>query len=374
MKILIAPDKFRGTLTATEAAAAMAEGVRRFNADCTMRLLPIADGGEGTAEVLTLASGGGFVDARASDPYLRYVGCRYGVSGDGSTAFIDMAEASGLARLQPGELNAMRTSSLGTGQLIFHALSRKCSRIVLGLGGTATMDCGTGIAHALGVAFLDELRSVVSPIAGNLSKIEFIESSKRHPALAKANLILLADVAVPLLGEEGAILFAAQKGVTEADRPRIAANLAHFANLMEADFGTVSRTPGMGAAGGAALACLGLLGGKLAMGSDFVLEALQVPQAISEADLVITGEGSLDDQSLHGKAAIALSRAALRQGKPVLAVCGRISMSPENQMREGITLSGALVGEKDGGLPVDSARELALRTEELLRELAPKLS
>ncbi|MFN8393620.1 MAG: glycerate kinase [Bacteroidia bacterium] len=374
MKILIAPDKFRGTLTANEAAKAMAEGVRRYNPDWEVRLLPIADGGEGTAEVLTLASGGTMVSARASDPYLRYVACEYGVSGDGTTAFIDMAAASGLHRLQASEVNAMKTSSLGTGQLIFHALNRKCSRIVLGLGGTATMDCGTGIAHALGISFLDELQRVVAPIGGNLGKIEFIDISKRFPALNKANFIVLADVALPLLGEEGAMLFADQKGITEADRARISGNLAHFANLMEASHGTVARTPGMGAAGGAALGCMGLLGAKLAFGADFVMEALQVPQAISEADLVITGEGMLDDQSLHGKAAIALSRAAQRQSKPVLAICGKISLAPEQQQEAGITMSGALVGELDGQLPEDSARELAIRTEEMLRELAPKLA
>lgn len=373
MKILIAPDKFRGTLTAMEAATAMAEGVRRYNPDWEVRLLPMADGGEGTAEVLTRATHGTMVRARASDPYLRYVGCEYGVSGDGTTAFIDLAEASGLQRLQPSEVNAMRTSSLGTGQLIFHALNQKYSRIVLGLGGSATMDCGTGIAHALGISFQDELHNVVSPIGGNLSKIEFIQSTKRHPGLSKANFIVLADVALPLLGEEGAMQFAEQKGVPEADRPRIAANLEHFANLMEANHGIVVRTPGMGAAGGAALSCMGLLGAKMASGAEFVMDVLQVPQAISESDLVITGEGSLDLQSLHGKAAISLSRAAQRQSKPVLAVCGRIGLSPELQLEAGITMSGALVGDAGAPLPQDSAKELALRTEELLRELAPKL-
>ncbi|HEX2899651.1 MAG TPA: glycerate kinase, partial [Bacteroidia bacterium] len=157
MKVLIAPDKFKGSLTAAEAAAAMAAGVKRHNPAWSVQLLPVADGGEGTAEVLTAASGGSFVQARASDPFLRYVSCQYGVSADGTTAFINMAEASGLQRLQSHEVNAFRTSSIGTGQLIVHALGRKCTRIVLGLGGTATIDCGMGIAHALGISFLDEM-------------------------------------------------------------------------------------------------------------------------------------------------------------------------------------------------------------------------
>jgi glycerate 2-kinase len=373
MKVLIAPDKFRGTLTAAEAAAAMAEGVARYNPDWEVQRLPVGDGGEGTAEILTTAAGGSMVRAQAPDPLLRYVSCQYGISADGSTAFINMAEASGLQRLQPSEINALKTSSIGTGQLIYHALrTRKCNKIVLCMGGTATIDCGIGIACALGVAFEGELNQILSPIGGNLGKIEFIQTRNRTPELSRAQFVVLADVANPLLGEEGVLLYARQKGVPEADLDLVERNVQHFANLMEVQYGAISKTPGMGAAGGAALSCMSLLGAKLALGADFVLETLQVPKAIDTADLVIVGEGHLDGQSLQGKAAIAVSRQAQLQGKPVLAVCGRISLGLEEQLREGITLSGALVGGEDG-LPANSYQELVLRTEELLRELAPKL-
>lgn len=373
MNVLIAPDKFRGTLSAVEAAEAMAAGVKKYNPDWKVRMLPIADGGEGTAEVLTAASGGKMVKAQASDPFFRYVSCQYGVSADGTTAFIDMAEASGLQRLQPSEINALRTSSIGTGQLIANALNRKCSKIVLGLGGTATVDCGIGIAHALGVTFHEEEEQLLSPIGANLGKIESVNMRNRHVGLDRATLIVLADVANPLLGEEGALAYAAQKGVTGDKLVLLGEHLEHFSNLMEAQFGLVTKTPGMGAAGGAAVACLGFFNAKMAMGADFVLDALQIPSAIQWADLVLTGEGHLDAQSLQGKAAIAVARQAQIQSKPVLAVCGRISLSPVDQMKEGITLSGALVADAAGENPADSFRELTTRTEELLRELAPKL-
>lgn len=373
MKVLIAPDKFRGSLTAAEAAAAIAAGVANYNPDWVVQILPVADGGEGTAEVLTAATGGGFVQARASDPLLRYVSCQYGVSGDGTTAFINLAEASGLNRLQSHEINGFRTSTIGTGQLIVHALARKCTRIVLGLGGSATLDCGIGIAHALGVNFLDEFNGHLSPIGGNLSKIEFVNARNRHPLLGKTTLILLHDVDNPLLGEEGAAMFAAQKGIPSDQLPQLEKNLSHFSNFLEAQFAVVAKTPGMGAAGGAAMASMAFLGAKLAQGAEFVLDALKVADAIADADLVITGEGHLDLQSLHGKAAIAVARLAQHQNKPVLAVCGRISLRPDLQIKEGITLSGALMGSEEAGLPVDSAKALTLRTEELLRELAPRL-
>jgi glycerate kinase len=373
MKVLIAPDKFKGSLTAAETAAAMVEGVKKFNADWVVQQVPIADGGEGTAEILTTASGGKMVKAQASDPFLRFVSCQYGVSADGSTAFIDMSEASGLHRLLPREVNAMRTSSIGTGQLISHALNRKYTNIVLGLGGTATVDCGIGIAHALGVSFLDEHLNHISPIAGNLDRIENIETHNIHPSLARANFVVLADVLNPLLGEQGVALYAPQKGVPPDQIPVLHKNLEHFANLMEAQFGLVAKTPGFGAAGGAAACCVGLLGAKLANGAEFVLDALKLPAAIASADLVLTGEGCLDAQSLQGKAAIAVSRQAQTQGKPVVAVCGRITLSPDAQAQEGITLSGALVADPEGAIPENSYRELVARTVEVLREIAPRL-
>jgi glycerate 2-kinase len=375
MNILIAPDKFKGTLSALEAAQAMAEGVAKYNPDWSVRLLPIADGGEGTAELLTHAYGGAMVRTQASDALFRAVTCSYGISKDGATAFIDLAEASGMQRLLPEEVNALRTSTIGTGQLIGHAISKKCKRIVLGLGGSATIDCGTGIAHALGILFLDDQHRMVSPIGGNLGQIEFIEDRARRLIPGKVELILLADVMNPLLGDEGVMHFASQKGIQGDNATLLAAKIRHFANFMEAKYGWAAKTPGMGAAGGAAVVCTTLLGGKIAPGADFVLDVLGANQAIADADIVLTGEGHLDAQSLLGKATISLARRAEAQGKPVVAICGQISLGMDEQMAAGIRLSGALYrGEADWEkVQHESYKELVLRTGEMLAEFAPSL-
>lgn len=372
MNVLIAPDKFKGTLTAAEAAQAIAAGVAAFNKDWNVKMIPIADGGEGTAEVLRLASSGKNVRIQASDALFRPVSVEYAISEDGKTAYIDMASASGPQHLRPDERNAMRCSSQGTGQMIANALTKKCKRIILGLGGTATIDCGIGIAQALGVNFSGEDSNRLSPIALNLGKVEFIETIRRRFLPGDVELILLADVENPLLGEEGAMMFAEQKGVKGEAKIELEAYMTHFSNLLEAKFGTLAKTPGMGAAGGAALSCMAFLGGKLTSGSKFVLEMLNVDAAIADADLVITGEGKLDIQSLQGKAPIAVAKMAQKQGKQVLAICGKVELSPTEQQKAGISLSAALIndGEPD---PKTAAKQLEIRTIELLSQIAPSL-
>ncbi len=375
MKVLIAPDKFKGTLSAAEAAAAMAEGVARFNADWVSVMMPIADGGEGTAAILSQASGGQMVNVRASDPLFRPIGCQMGFDAAGTTAFIDLAAASGFASLQAHEINPLGTSSIGTGELIVQAINRKCKRIVIGLGGSSTLDCGMGIAYALGATFQNEALERLSPIGGNLGKVEQVLRDHLRPELKRIEILLLVDVDNPLLGEDGAMLYATQKGLPTEARAAMAASLQHFSNLMEAKIGTVSKLPGTGAAGGAALCCVGLLGAKMARGADFVLEALQIQTAIADADLVLTGEGHLDAQSLHGKATVTLSRLAQTQGKHVAAICGQVSLDARALRDAGIDLALPLF---DGDVDAETIRmqthdALVQRTVEALRELAPKL-
>ena len=373
MNVLIAPDKFKGTLTARQAADAIAAGVAAFNPDWNVRILPVADGGEGTAEILGQTSNATVIRTQASDALFRPVTCEFLISEDGETAYIDMASASGMQHLRPSEINAFKCSTQGTGQLIANAITRKCKRIILGLGGTASIDCGTGLAQALGISFSDEDGGRVAPISGNLGKIEFVETKHCRIIPSRVELILLADVENPLLGEEGVIMFAEQKGIKGEDKEVMQAMVSHFANLLEAKYGTIAKTPGMGAAGGAALSCLAFLGGKLAGGSDFVLEALGMDAAIADADLIITGEGHLDEQSLLGKAPIAVSRRAQKQGKPVLAVCGKVSLNPEDQKGAGISLSGFLP-DNDGMGRAKAAEALTIRTTELLATMAPSLT
>ncbi len=375
MKVLIAPDKFKGTLSATEAAAAMAEGVARFNPSWQVVQLPIADGGEGTAEVLTRASGGQMIRCRASDPLLRQVACEYGVSADGGTAFIDLASASGIDVLELHEINALKTSTAGTGEIIVHAINRKCKRIIIGLGGSATIDCGIGIAHALGAVYANDTKDRISPIGVNLSAIEFIHLDNLRPELKRIEILLLTDVDNLLLGEDGAMRYATQKGLPLHERAAMQAALEHFANLIEAQFNLSSKIPGMGAAGGAALSCIAILGAKMTAGAAFVMEALHLPQAIADADLVLTGEGHLDEQSLHGKAPVALARLAQTQGKYVAAICGQVSLAESAQRQAGIDLATGLFPV---GVDIESVRKhvraaLVERTVEVLREMAPKL-
>jgi glycerate 2-kinase len=269
----------------------------------------------------------------------------------------------------------MSNSTIGTGQLIAHAIGRRCKRIVLGLGGSATMDCGMGIAHALGVVFTGEAGVRLSPIASSLRKVEYISRDNLRPEVPRTEMLLLTDVSNALLGEDGAMQYAAQKGLKEADRPKLDAALHHFANLMEALYGTNCKLPGMGAAGGAALCCVGLLGAKMAPGAAFVLEALQAPVAIADADVILTGEGHLDAQSLRGKAAVSLARLAQVQGKPVAAICGQVSLGDTELRSAGIDLAMSLYAT---GVDLDSIRAatyraLVLKTREMMEEMSVKL-
>ena len=372
MNVLIGPDKFKGTLTALAAAEAIAAGVAAFNPNWNVKMIPIADGGEGTAQVLGLAAEGTVVRTQAADALFRPVTCEYMISKDGQTAFIDMASASGLQHLRPNEINAFRCSSQGTGQLVANPPTRKCKRIVLGLGGTATMDCAIGIAQALGIAFNDENGDRISPISGNLGRIEFIVTSHRRFTKGSLELLLLADVNNPLLGPEGARMFAAQKGLEGEDAELMESMMGHFSNLLEAKYGTIAKTPGMGAAGGAALSCMAFLDGKLTNGSEFVLDTLKIDAAIADADLIITGEGQLDAQSLHGKAPVALAKRAQQQGKSIYAICGKVNLDEKTLKIAGFEKAVALKAEANPN-GVQAAENLKQKTIELLTSLAPNL-
>jgi glycerate 2-kinase len=375
MKVLIAPDKFKGTLSAHEAAAAMAAGVRQFNPTWEVAILPIADGGEGTAEVLSTATGGSMISVRANDPLFRSVTCEMGISGDGKTAYIDLASASGFLSLEPHEINPMMTSTIGTGQLVAAAINRKCKRIIIGLGGSSTVDCGTGIVHALGAVFINEARNRVSPLAANLGKIEFINLDNLRPELQRVEILLLADVDGPLLGEDGVMRYADQKGLKDADRQKLAEGVQHFANLMEAQFSANSKLPGMAAAGGAAFCAVSMIGAKLTSGADFILDALDAQQAIADADLILTGEGHLDLQSLFGKAPFKMAQLAQSQGKHVAAICGQVSLSPDQWRQAGFDQASALFepGASADAIRLQTRTLLTTRTREALAELAPRL-
>jgi glycerate kinase len=321
MKILIAPDKFKGSLNAQQVCDAVANGIYEKHPSWAVVKCPMADGGEGTAEILTAISGGSLVRCLVRDPLFREIESEYGLSADGKTAFIEMAGASGLQLLKKHERNPMRTSTVGAGDLIAHALSKGVDSIVLGCGGSATNDGGIGMASSLGVRFLDEDGNEIKPIGENLSKILSINSDRIHSEISRCKFILLSDVNNPLLGTNGAsFIYGKQKGATDLDIIQLDEGLKNFSavlnNSVFTDF------PGAGAAGGFPVSAKAFLNAEIRSGIQYILDSYSIDEKIKEADLVITGEGKLDQQSLQGKVVVGISKLCRFYQKPLWAICG----------------------------------------------------
>ncbi|MEM7040604.1 MAG: glycerate kinase, partial [Bacteroidota bacterium] len=303
---------------------------------------PLADGGDGTSALLTLADDGETHKARVTDPLFRPVTANYGISFDERTAFIDMAAASGLHRIRPHERNPLQSTSQGTGELIVHALNQKCKRIILGLGGTATVDCGLGIAHALGIRFFKGERTSLLPRAANLSLVSRIDRKHIHPRAEIMEFILLTDVQNPLLGTTGALMYGSQKGLEGEARKQLHDGMTHYAELMQRTYRVDPNEPGMGAAGGAALTLKALFRAKIEKGADFVMRELRIRKHIENCDLILTGEGRLDEQTAQGKVISALTRRAEKAGVPVVAVCGQVHLNAEGIAGLGLRSAHAL--------------------------------
>ncbi len=301
--------------------------------------IPLADGGEGTAKALTLHAGGKFVSLEVKDPLGRSREATYGLSADHKTAFIEMASASGLALLTERERNPDLTSSYGTGQLMADALDRGVENIILGIGGSATTDGGTGIAAALGYRFLDKTGQELAPNGENLRKINSVDASGVHPQLATVKIVVACDVTNPLHGEQGAAyIYGPQKGATPEQVVALDQGLRHLSLIATKTFGTdFSQSPGAGAAGGVGAGALWFLNATLQPGAAIVLQQTQIEMHIREADLVITGEGKMDQQTLSGKLVLGLADVCLRHKVPLAAVCGTLAVSPEELLPTGIT-------------------------------------
>ncbi len=330
MKALIATDSFKGSLSSSEAGEALAEGIRAIAPECEVEVIPIADGGEGSAEVLTRALGGSFVEVEVCDPLGRTITARYGVSQ--GVAFIDFASAAGLTLLSPEERNPLITTSRGVGEMVCDALMRGCRHIVLGLGGSATNDCATGLLQALGCRFLDSGGREVVGCGGNLSKIATIDHSQLDQRLANITLTLAVDVLSPLCGARGAAhTFAPQKGATPEQVTLLEEGVCHLSHLLTQEWGKddVCSLAGAGAAGGAGAGLAVLAGARLRRGIEVVLEAVGFAQRVQGADLVVTGEGRIDHQTLLGKAPSGVLAMAKEAGVRVVAVGGRVEMCPE---------------------------------------------
>jgi glycerate kinase len=326
LKLVAAPNALKGSLSPFAAAHAIAIGAKRAVPGAEVIELGIADGGDGTAEVVCRARGGSFREMSAVDPLGRTRTARYAWLDDG-TAVIDVATASGLALLETGERSALTATSYGTGQLIRAALAAGTKRIVLGVGGSATVDGGAGILQALGARLLDTEGRELTRGGGALAQLARIDLSGVEPGLHTVPLDIACDVDSQLLGELGAArMFGPQKGATAEDVEQLERALAHFASVVVRDFGRdVATVAAGGAAGGIAAGLYGVLGARLLPGVDLVLDAVGFDQALSGAALCITAEGLLDRQSLRNKGPFGVARRAAAQGVPVVALGGGIA-------------------------------------------------
>lgn len=325
-RYLCAPDSFKESLTATEAAQAMARGIKNADPTAEVRCLPMADGGEGTARALVDATGGTMRTVDAHDPLGRPIKADFGMLGDGTTAVVETAEASGLALLKPEERDPLVASSYGTGELIRAALDAGATRILVGLGGSATNDAGAGILKALGARLLDGYGHNLKPGGAALADLDHVDLDGLDARLKGVEIVAACDVTNPLTGADGAsAVFGPQKGASPADVAALDKALTRFAIVAERQLDMhVADHPGAGAAGGIGAAMLSFLHARFMPGVDLVIEQSGLDEATQWADIVFTGEGSIDFQTKFGKTPAGVAKTAKRHGKPVIAIAGHI--------------------------------------------------
>lgn len=326
MKIVIAPDSYKESLSALEVAQAVEAGFRAVFPQADYVLVPVADGGEGTVEAMIAATRGRRLEVAVTGPLGEPVRAFYGLTGDGETAVIEMAAASGLALVPSVRRNPLVTTSRGTGELIRSALDAGARRFILGIGGSATNDGGAGMVQALGARLLDADAQELPPGGGALAALARIDLSALDPRLAECRIEVACDVDNPLTGPRGAsAVFGPQKGATPDMVQTLDANLAHLALIIQRDLGVaVEQVPGAGAAGGMGAAMLAFFGATLKPGIEIVTAAVGLDAHVRDADLVITGEGRIDFQTIQGKTPVGVARVAKRHGKPVIGIAGSL--------------------------------------------------
>lgn len=336
-RVLIAADKFKGSLTAVQVAERVMAGLRRVVPGVEVEALPVADGGDGTVDA-AVAAGFERREVRVAGPLGDELTAAFALRGD--TAVVEMAEASGLQRLPAGVFAPLTSSTYGSGELLRAALDAGARTIVFGVGGSATTDGGAGMLSALGARFVDAEGEPVAPGGAALSDVATADLSGLDPRLSSVDFVLASDVDNPLTGPKGApAVYGPQKGASPDDVEILDAALGHFAAVLEKSIGSrateYAAAPGAGAAGGIGYGAL-VLGARFRPGIDVMLDVLGFAPALERATLVITGEGSLDEQTLHGKAPAGVAAAARAAGKEVVAVCGRLALRPEALGRAGI--------------------------------------
>lgn len=368
MKIVFAPDSYKGSLTAEEICGLLKEKAELVFPGCETVGIPVSDGGEGALDVVVSATKGSYREKEVSGPMGRPVRASYGLL-PGNRAMIEMASASGLPLVKPEERNILAASTYGTGELIADALDCGIRRFCIAIGGSATNDGGIGAAAALGVRFLDKSGAVLEPVAESLGRIESIELSGLHPAVAESEFTVMCDVTNPLLGETGATyVFGPQKGAGEAEKKILESGMANYAACLERTFGkSFADIPGAGAAGGLGAGLMAFCGASLQSGIDAILGILDFEQAIAGADLVVTGEGRMDFQSVFGKVPSGVGKAAKKQGIPCVAIVGGMGTGAEDIYGAGVD---SIITTINGAMPVEEAIEHA---QELFSSAAERM-
>jgi len=337
-KILIASDSFKGAASALEVCNAIENGIKQVCPEVETIKTPMADGGEGTVESLIAATKGRFIRKLVTDPLGGKVKAKFGILGDNKTAVIEMAEASGLPLVPPEKRNPLKTTTYGTGELIKYAMGKGAKRFIIGIGGSATVDGGAGMAQALGAKLVDKRGKEIGFGGDSLSNLFKIDTSSMDERIKACDFEVACDVDNPLCGTKGAAyVYAPQKGATKTQVTVLDRALSHFANIVYRDTGTkVDTFPGAGAAGGLGAGLVAFLDARLKSGIELVIKASGIEHYIQDVDLVITGEGKIDGQTIFGKTPIGVAKLAKKYGKPVIAVCGMVDEGYEKVYKNGI--------------------------------------
>jgi glycerate kinase len=370
MRILVAPDKFKGSLSSHEAAAAISQGLAEGWPEADITTCPLADGGEGTMEVLVDATKGRVIPSDVTGPLGDKLEADLGLLGDGATAVVEMAAASGLELIPPEKRDPMITSTRGTGDLIRAALDMGVHSIIVGIGGSGTNDGGTGMAAALGVRFLDEKGRELPEGGGYLAELAEVDLSGLDPRIVETEIVVASDVTNPLLGEHGASrIYAAQKGADGKDLDNLENGLKRLAEVISEDLGLkLEEEPGAGAAGGLGYGLMAFTGAEVKPGVDVVMQWVGFQELLQECDLVITGEGKLDAQTAFGKTVTGVARAAKEMNIPVLALGGEVTDGAKELHGLGVS---ALLGISFGPIDLEtSMREAAPLLKRCAREVS----
>lgn len=349
MKFVLAPDKYKGSLTGLEFCNAVAEGTKQVFPEAKIVKLPLADGGDGSIEVVKEYLKVDLIALQVLDPLFKQIQSSYLLSSDKKTAFIEMSEASGYKLLERSEMNCMHSTTIGTGELIVDALNNGVKEIILGIGGSATNDGGIGMASALGYEFLDSDGKILKPIGSNLDRVVTIRKASIHKRLDGVKVNVACDVSNPFYGPNGAAhVYGPQKGVNATEVQLLDAGLKNLARVIKSDLGIdVQNIKGSGAAGGLGGGAVAFLNANLKSGIELIKEIADFDNAIKDADWIITGEGKLDLQTLSGKTIAGVLASAKSKGIPVAALCGSVKLTPKEQEMTGLSYIAAVSNETE---------------------------